>query len=86
MVELLFARLSPELRRRAMKQVTRFVCTSSLPSVMNEASIIANAAVWAAPDEAAEVFLPQLFSRIQEELPRRSIDGTARLSKASAIA
>eukprot|EP00891_Asterochloris_glomerata_P001540 jgi/Astpho2/1540/fgenesh1_pg.00026_%23_29_t len=82
LVELLFARLPPGLQRVAMKHVTRFMLGTTMPSVSNEASLICNAAAWAAPEAAGELMLEPMMQRIEEELSH-SGGGGARLSKAS---
>lgn len=81
-MELLFARLPPGLQRVAMKHVTRFMLGTTMPSVSNEASLICNAAAWAAPEAAGELMLEPMMQRIEEELSH-SGGGGARLSKAS---
>ena len=80
-MELLFARLPPDLQRVAMKHVTRFMLGTTMPSVSNEASLICNAAAWAAPEAAGELMLEPMMQRIEDELSY-SGGGGARLSKA----
>ena len=82
LVELLFARLPLDLQRVAMKHVTRFMLGTTMPSVSNEASLICNAAAWAAPEAAGELMLEPMMQRIEDELSY-SGGASARLSKAS---
>ena len=81
MIELLFARLSKDLQLRAIKQLARFVATSTLASVTNEASLICNAAAWAAPQTAVELLLKPLLGRIEDEMKHEGTAGTGRMSK-----
>lgn len=81
MIELLFARLSKDLQLRAIKQLARFVATSTLASVTNEASLICNAAAWAAPQTAVELLLKPLLGRIEDEMKHEGPAGTGRMSK-----
>lgn len=81
MIELLFARLPKGLQLHAIKQLARFVATSTLASVTNEASLICNAAAWAAPETAVELLLKPLLGRIEEEVKHEGTAGTGRMSK-----
>lgn len=80
-MELLFARLPEELKLHAIKQTARFVTTSTLASVTNEASLICNAAAWAAPKACTELLLKPLLNRIEEETRHDGTTGTGRMSK-----
>lgn len=81
MIELLFARLPKELQLHAIKQLARFVATSTLASVTNEASLICNAAAWAAPETTVELLLKPLLGRIEDEVKHEETTGTGRMSK-----
>ena len=81
MIELLFARLPKDLQLHAIKQLARFVATSTLASVTNEASLICNAAAWAAPETAVELLLKPLLGRIEDEVKHEETTGTGRMSK-----
>ena len=69
MVELLFARLPPTMRVRAISRLARFVTTNTLPSVTQEAAILCNAAGWADPPAAATQLLAPLLEQLEAELP-----------------
>ncbi|KAL3134782.1 hypothetical protein ABBQ32_007768 [Trebouxia sp. C0010 RCD-2024] len=81
MMELLFARLPQELQLHAIKQLARFVSTSTLASVTNEASLICNAAAWAAPQTCVDLLLKPLLGRIEEEVKHDGTAGSGRMSK-----
>jgi len=74
MMELLFARLPKDLQLHAIKQLARFVTTTTLASVTNETALICNAAAWAAPETGVELLLKPLLGKIEEEVKH---DGTA---------
>ena len=80
-MELLFARLPEDLQLHAIKQTARFVTTTTLASVTNEASLICNAAAWAAPEPATQLLLKPLLNRIEEEVRYDSTTGAGRMSK-----
>lgn len=80
-MELLFARLPKDLQLHAIKQLARFVATSTLASVTNEASLICNAAAWAAPHTCVELLLKPLLTRIEEEVKHDGTATTGRMSK-----
>ena len=80
-MELLFARLPKDLQLHAIKQTARFVTTTTLASVTNEASLICNAAAWAAPETCTELLLKPLLNRIEEEVRSESASGAEHLSK-----
>ncbi|KAK9818405.1 hypothetical protein WJX72_012161 [[Myrmecia] bisecta] len=77
MVELLFARLPPAIRSQAIRQVARFVTTTSLPSVTNETSLLCNAAAWADPEASASLLLAPLLAQVEGELPSLARTGAA---------
>lgn len=81
MMEVLFARLPEDLQLRAIKQTARFVTTSTLASVTNEASLICNAAAWAAPKASTELLLKPLLNRIEEEVRHDDTSDASRMSK-----
>ncbi len=81
MMELLFARLPKDLQLHAIKQLARFVTTSTLASVTNEASLICNAAAWAAPETCVELLMKPLLGKIEEEVKHDGTAGTGRMSK-----
>ena len=83
MMELLFARLPQELQLHAIKQLARFVATSTLASVTNEAALICNAAAWAAPETCVTLLLKPLLTRIEEEVKHDGTAGAGRMSKVS---
>ena len=80
-MELLFARLPPDLQLHAIKQLARFVTTSTLASVTSEASLICNAAAWAAPETSVELLMKPLLARIEEEVKHSA--SAERLAKVS---
>lgn len=49
LMELLFSRLPPGLRRHAIQRVGRFLLETTLSSVMAEAAVLCNAVAWADP-------------------------------------
>jgi len=69
MVELLFARLPPSLRQRAIARTARFLTTNTLPSVTQEAAILCTAAGWADAATTAKQLLQPLLSQLDTELP-----------------
>ena len=81
MMELLFARLPQDLQLHAIKQLARFISTSTLASVTNEASLICNAAAWAAPQTCVDLLLKPLLGRIEEEVKHEGTSGSGRMSK-----
>ena len=85
-MELLFARLPPTTRVRAISRLARFVTTNTLPSVTQEAAILCNAAGWADPAAAAAQLLAPLLEQLEGELPglerlNLSSDSSAEVSK-----
>ncbi|DBA73425.1 TPA: hypothetical protein ACH3X1_011462 [Trebouxia sp. C0004] len=81
MMELLFARLPQDLQLHAIKQLARFVTTTTLASVTNETALICNAAAWAAPDTGVELLLKPLLGKIEEEVKHDGTAGSGRMSK-----
>ncbi|KFM25207.1 Proteasome activator complex subunit 4 [Auxenochlorella protothecoides] len=55
LMELLFSRLPPGLRRHAIQRVGRFLLETTLSSVMVEAAVLCNAVAWADPRLAGEL-------------------------------
>ncbi|KAL0043408.1 hypothetical protein WJX79_003790 [Trebouxia sp. C0005] len=81
MMELLFARLPQDLQLHAIKQLARFVTTTTLASVTNETALICNAAAWAAPETGVELLLKPLLGKIEEEVKHDGTAGSGRMSK-----
>ena len=81
MMELLFARLPKDLQLHAIKQLARFMTTSTLASVTNEAALICNAAAWAAPETCVQLLLKPLLGKIEEEVRHAGVAGSGRTSK-----
>ncbi len=81
MVDLLFARLSPELRTFAIRKVGRFLATTSLPSMTAEASVLAQAAAASDAPAAAQHILKPLLAQIDAELPGFQHLSSGQLSK-----
>jgi len=81
MMELLFARLPKDLQLHAIKQLARFVTTTTLASVTNETALICNAAAWAAPETGVELLLKPLLGKIEEEVKHDGTAGSGRMSK-----
>ena len=80
-MELLFARLPQEVQLQAIKQTARFMTTTTLASVTNEAALICNAAAWAAPETSRDLLLKPLLTRIEEEVQHDGTAGAGRMSK-----
>lgn len=81
MMDLLFARLSPELRTFAIKKVGRFLATTSLPSMTAEASVLAQAAATSDAEAAAQHILEPILAQIDAELPGLQHLPSGQLSK-----
>ncbi|BDA49513.1 probable proteasome activator complex subunit 4 [Coccomyxa sp. Obi] len=81
MVDLLFARLSPELHTFAIRKVGRFLATTSLPSMTAEASVLAQAAAASDATAAAQHILEPLLAQIDAELPGFQHLSSGQLSK-----
>lgn len=80
-MDLLFARLSPELRTFAIKKVGRFLATTSLPSMAAEASVLAQAAATSDAEAAAQHILEPILAQIDAELPGLQHLPSGQLSK-----
>ena len=80
-MDLLFARLSPELRIFAIRKVGRFLATTSLPSMTAEASVLAQAAAASDATAAAQHILEPLLAQIDAELPGFHNLSSGQLSK-----
>ncbi|KAL6772361.1 hypothetical protein ACKKBG_A29920 [Auxenochlorella protothecoides x Auxenochlorella symbiontica] len=86
LMELLFSRLPPGLRRHAIQRVGRFLLETTLSSVMAEAAVLCNAVAWADPRLAGELVLAPTLRLLRADAeaaaaaPRRA--GAPRLSKA----
>ena len=81
MLVLLFARLPASLREVAFKRIQRFVTSTCLPSVTQEASGMCQAATQAAPEQAIRQLAQPLLERLHQDLA-----GNTQPSKASAQA
>lgn len=80
-MELLFSRLAPGPRRRAIAQVARWATTTTLASVADEASVVVHAAVNADPALVCELLLLPLLGRLEDELASAAAAGSDQLSK-----
>lgn len=68
-MDLLFERLSPELRSFAIRKVGQFLATTSLPSMTAEASVLAQAAAYSDAEAAAQHIVEPVLGQIEAELP-----------------
>ncbi|KAI3424360.1 hypothetical protein D9Q98_009913 [Chlorella vulgaris] len=82
LMELLFARLPPSLRKGAIRRVAKFLLESTFTSVAAEASVLCNAVAWADSQCTAQLLLGPLVEAMERELAGAVADGTTRLSKA----
>eukprot|EP00873_Tetraselmis_striata_P045158 jgi/Tetstr1/465422/TSEL_010106.t1 len=69
LMELLFSRLPAELQAIAIRRVSRFLVTTTLPGVTTEGSVLCNAATCANPTLAASEILAPLLEATIDELP-----------------
>ena len=67
LMELLYARLPPDLRMRAIRQTSEFLLGNTLASVAPEAAILCNAMAWADPEQTKKFMLDPLINKLIEE-------------------
>ncbi len=85
MAELLFARLSPELRLFAIRKLGRFAAETSLASMHEEVKTLASAAARGDAAAAVEHVLLPLARQLEGELPSIQSAGSGHLSKVSGV-
>lgn len=81
MAELLFARLSPELRLFAIRKLGRFAAETSLASMHEEVKTLASAAARGDAAAAVEHVLLPLLRQLDAELPSVQSAKSGHLSK-----
>ena len=81
MAELLFARLSPELRTFAIRKLGRFAAETSLASMHEEVKTLASAAARGDPGASVEHVLAPLARQLEAELPSVGSAKSGHLSK-----
>lgn len=81
MAELLFARLSPELRLFAIRKLGRFAAETSLASMHEEVKTLASAAARGDAAVAVEHVLLPLTRQLESELPSLQAAKSGHLSK-----
>ncbi len=81
MAELLFARLSPELRLFAIRKLGRFAAETSLASMHEEVKTLASAAARGNAAAAVEHVLLPLVRQLESELPSIQSAKSGHLSK-----
>lgn len=81
MAELLFARLSPELRLFAIRKLGRFAAETSLASMHEEVKTLASAAARGDAAAAVEHVLLPLLRQLDAELPSVQTAKSGHLSK-----
>ena len=81
MAELLFARLSPELRLFAIRKLGRFAAETSLASMHEEVKTLASAAARGDAAAAVEHVLLPLVRQLESELPSIQSAKSGHLSK-----
>lgn len=80
-MQLLFARLSPELRVFAIRKLGRFLMTTSLPSMIVEAAILTEAAAKSDASAVLQHIVEPLLAQIEAELPGLAHAPSGQLSK-----
>ena len=85
MAELLFARLSPELRLFAIRKLGRFAAETSLASMHEEVKTLASAAARGDAAAAVEHVLLPLVRQLESELPSIQSAKSGHLSKVGNI-
>eukprot|EP00873_Tetraselmis_striata_P035714 jgi/Tetstr1/455978/TSEL_042757.t2 len=78
LMELLFSRLPAELQAIAIRRVSRFLVTTTLPGVTTEGSVLCNAATCANPTLAASEILAPLLEATIDELPAPRVEPKSR--------
>lgn len=81
MIQLLFARLSSELRVFAIRKLGRFLTTTSLPSMVVEAANLTEAAAKSDARAALQHIVEPLLAQIEAELPGLAHSPSGQLSK-----
>lgn len=69
MIELLFSRLSQEMRVHLIRRFAQFVASTTLPTVAAEASVLCSIPSNIAPAETAKHFTEPVLASIEAELP-----------------
>eukprot|EP00951_Prasinocladus_malaysianus_P046645 scaffold647843_cov52-Prasinocladus_malaysianus.AAC.1 len=72
MMELLLCRLPPDLKRHAIRRISKFLRTNTLPTMTGEASVLCNAATLADTSLAASEILVPLLGGLADDLPNQS--------------
>ncbi|KAK9865395.1 hypothetical protein WJX84_009143, partial [Apatococcus fuscideae] len=86
MCEMLMGRLPPTIAEQAIKQLARFLTTSTMPSVTSEAAVLANSAGWMHPQLTEKHIIGPMLTRLEAELegvPTLTSSPTKTLSKTS---
>ncbi|KAK9835280.1 hypothetical protein WJX84_012367 [Apatococcus fuscideae] len=86
MAEMLMGRLPPSVAEQTIKQLARFLTTSTMPSVTSEAAVLANSAGWMHPELTAKHIIGPMLTRLESELegvPSLSSSPAKGLSKTS---
>ena len=61
-------RLPPNVAEQTIKQLARFLTTSTMPSVTSEAAVLANSAGWMHPELTAKHIIGPMLTRLESEL------------------
>ena len=88
MCEMLMGRLPPTIAEQAIKQLARFLTTSTMPSVTSEAAVLANSAGWMHPQLTEKHIIGPMLTRLEAELegvPTLTSSPTKTLSKVHEI-
>eukprot|EP00889_Picochlorum_renovo_P005245 jgi/Picre1/32275/NNA_007621.t1 len=67
LIELLFARVDKDLRKRLVRQTSEYLLGNTFSSVAPEAAILCNSMAWADPEETEKCILAPLISKLLEE-------------------
>lgn len=67
LIELLFARVHKDLRKRLVRQTAEFLLGNTFSSVAPEAAILCNSMAWADPEETRKQILVPLISKLLED-------------------
>lgn len=68
MAEMLMGRLPQSVAEQTIKQLARFLTTSTMPSVTSEAAVLANSAGWMHPELTAKHIIGPMLTRLESEL------------------